>query len=75
MSREEIIKMMAEVGAKPGRATPTTFNGFVDVFESFAALVAAAEREKCANICDEADALMNSTFQGVAQAIRARGGE
>ena len=31
------------------------------------------EREACAEICEEAHELMNSSFQGAAEAIRARG--
>ena len=31
-----------------------------------------AEREACAKVCENHDLLMNSTFQGVAEAIRAR---
>jgi hypothetical protein len=31
------------------------------------------EREACAKICDEAHELMNSSFQGAAAVIRARG--
>lgn len=45
----------------------------LDLLKRFAALVAAAEREECAKVCDEAHELMNSSFQGAAAAIRARG--
>ncbi len=45
----------------------------VEMLAPFAALVAAAEREACAKVCDEAHELMNSSFQGAAAAIRARG--
>lgn len=31
------------------------------------------EREACAKVCEEAHELMNSSFQGAASAIRARG--
>jgi hypothetical protein len=34
---------------------------------------ALAEREACAKVCDEAHELMNSSFQGAAEVIRARG--
>lgn len=48
-----------------------------DELERFAALVASAakaeEREACAVIAETADYLRNSTFEGVATAIRARG--
>ncbi len=49
--------------------------GFFENFnkEKLAALIRSDEREACAKVCDEADNLMNSTFQGVANAIRARG--
>jgi len=56
MDKEEIIRMAREAGCKPFRspehwddvqvfATP-------DVLERFAALVAAAEREACARVCE-----------------------
>ena len=44
-----------------------------DELTRFAALVAQHEREQCALVCDEAHELMNSSFQGAATAIRARG--
>lgn len=41
--------------------------------ERFAALVRADERKECAKIAETAaDCLQNSTFEGVANAIRAR---
>jgi hypothetical protein len=57
MNREDIIRMAREAGCIPRRhpeydndiqvfATP-------DVLERFAALVAAAEREACAKVCEE----------------------
>lgn len=45
-------------------------NGSLKRFED---LIRADEREACAKVCDEAHELMNSSFQGVASAIRARG--
>jgi len=76
MNREDIIRMARAAGCKPFRspehwddvqvfATP-------DVLERFAALVAAHEREVCADICDQ-----HASIEGIAQrcaaAIRARG--
>lgn len=63
--REEIVRMAREAG--PLISTP------FDVWcERFAALVAAAEREACARVCDD-----EATIEGVAQrcaaAIRNRG--
>jgi hypothetical protein len=57
MNRDDIIRMAREAGCIPRRhpeywddvqvfATP-------DVLERFAALVAAAEREACAKVCEE----------------------
>ena len=48
MTRDDIIGWMQEVGAKKSDLTPQTYDGFVDLFERFAALVAAAECEKVA---------------------------
>ena len=75
MSRDDIIRMAREAGCIPRRhpeywddvqvfATP-------DVLERFAALVAAAEREACAKVCEESNDIGSS--YGLAQAIRARG--
>ena len=48
MNRDDVIRWMQEVGAKENNPTPQTYEGFVDIFQHFAALVAAAEREKVA---------------------------
>ena len=52
MNREDVIRWMHEVGAKESNPTPQTYDGFVDIFQQFAALVAAHEREACAKVCD-----------------------
>ena len=79
MDREEIIRMAREAGCKPFRspehwddvqvfATP-------DVLERFAALVAAAEREACAKVCDVLAVhpeYASDITKVAAQAIRAR---
>ena len=52
MSRDDVIRWMQEVGAKESNPTPQNYEGFVDIFQHFAALVAAAEREACAKVCD-----------------------
>jgi hypothetical protein len=75
MNREEVIRLTREAGA----GEPESLYGRTDYvvmtwfeLERFAALVAAAEREACADICDQ-----HSTCEGIAQkcaaAIRARG--
>ena len=66
MNREDIIRMAWEAGLLPGEYTGR--------LEVFAALVAAAEREACAKVCDD-EATIEGVAQRCAQAIRARGGE
>lgn len=72
MTREDIIRMAREAGirAEPG-------NSFADdmyfaVLYRFAALVAAAEREACADICDQ-HASIEGIAQRCAEQIRGRG--
>ena len=69
MTRDDIIGWMQEVGAKKSDLTPQTYDGFVDLFQRFAALVAAAEREACAKACD---GWMHANGNDCAEAIRAR---
>ena len=72
MNREDVIRWMQEVGAKESNPTPQTYDGFVDIFQHFAALVAAAEREACCKIvygqCES-----DNVAQRTVDAIRARG--
>ncbi len=79
MTRDDIIRMAQEAGA--------FFDGDCSVydmpehcFEKFAALVAAAEREACAKVCEglrpskpEYDQRFNDGCTLSAAAIRARG--
>jgi hypothetical protein len=46
MNKEEIIRMAREAGLDPD------LWNYTDAFERFAALVAAAEREACAKVCE-----------------------
>ena len=48
MTREDIIRMAREAGIRD-----FTCNGEFGCLERFAALVAAAEREACAKLCDD----------------------
>ena len=83
MTREDIIRMAREAGAtNVDAADPQCWVGAIafDVEElsRFAALVAAAEREACAEVCEETTAawtqhLYNSGCVDCAAAIRARG--
>lgn len=75
MNREDIIRMAREAGAAVGKPTPDApeiiFSQCMDV-ERFAALVASAEREACAKMCDY---LWEDDYSAYAcaDAIRARG--
>ena len=65
MKREDIIRMAREAGGGT-----TWWPLHTDTLERFAALVAAAEREECANLCEQWNA---SHPDALAIAIRARG--
>jgi len=81
MTRDDIIKMAKEAGIKQAIETPHLL--MVHELERFAALVAAAEREACAKVCDEkvdaeyktgkVDHNEMAWTQACAIAIRARG--
>lgn len=88
MNRDDIIRMAREAKGHPytNRYTPgeTAFAFSIDRLEHFAALVAAAEREACAKVCEaevfgwstgilEVDAAINDMANDCAFAIRARG--
>lgn len=72
--REEIVRMAREAGIKGPEPARLGFKMYANPerLERFAALVAAAEREACAKVCDD-----EATIEGVAQrcaaAIRNRG--
>ncbi|WP_288082267.1 hypothetical protein [Pseudomonas sp.] len=65
MNQAEIIAMATEAGLNSYRIAP---GEAVAVWERFAALVAANEREKCAQVCESWDDPRN-----YAAAIRAQG--
>jgi hypothetical protein len=78
MNREDIIRMAREAGiSKPWDQEPVKW----ETLDRFAALVAAAEREACAKVCDELVTHTQSRGDGdatlaafsCAAAIRARG--
>ena len=72
MTREDIIRM-----AREAYMSPTVFNAgdFVnwDDLHRFAALVAAAEREACAKVCEEVGEHPSLSPLHCAESIRARG--
>ena len=67
MNRDDIIRMAMEIG---GVDRPLQGSSALKFMEEFAALVAAAEREACAKVCD-ALPFLNGTQ--CATAIRMRG--
>ena len=71
MNREDIIRMAQEAGEAEGMAEFV----FHPVIERFATLVASAEREACAKLCDDLDDDIVDGLAGwqYAEAIRARG--
>ena len=88
MNRDDIIKMAREAGAMFDHMTWVE-RDLAPVFERFAELVAAAEREACARVCEEDlrdeyirqdrpaqdEAFLFAAIADCAEAIRARGGK
>ena len=75
MNREEITRMAREAGAMFDHMTWVE-RDLAPVFERFAALVAAAEREACAKVCDVLAVhpeYASDITKVAAQEIRARG--
>jgi hypothetical protein len=83
MNREDIIRMAREAGFEQNSLGMTYTSGALpELLERFAGLVAAAEREACASICDQRkivtpewqmDQHYNQAASHCAQAIRLRG--
>ncbi len=86
MTRDDIIRMAREAGLHRQQhnlmSNPIqyrySYDGYEENLERFAALVAAAEREACAKVCDEMEAsgalssLEKYRTRFIADAIRAR---
>jgi 1,2-phenylacetyl-CoA epoxidase PaaB subunit len=75
MNRDDIIRMAREAGFVEYELEDYTPSGHDIRYERFAALVAAAEREACAKVCDEFAARdkLSNYYVVAANAIRARG--
>jgi len=81
MTKDDIIRMAREAGFVSAEFWPENFQGLFGCAERFAALVAAAEREACAKVCDEAAHDWHqhakggpaAVYNACAAAIRARG--
>jgi Tat protein secretion system quality control protein TatD with DNase activity len=72
VDRDDIIKMAREAGFNPVSYTGAN----LELFERFAALVTAHEREACAKVCDVLAVhpeYASDITKLAAQAIRARG--
>ena len=69
MNREDIIRMAIEAGLNL-YVNDLTEKQYIEVVEHFAALVASAEREACAKVCEDSVEYAGDTL---AAAIRARG--
>lgn len=70
MTQEDIIRMAREVGL-----WPAVTDNFPKELVALAALVAAAEREACAKVCEEVGVWPSLGPKHCAEAIRARGQE
>jgi hypothetical protein len=68
MTKEDIIRMAEQAGIDLQKDTLCRYEGWEEPMEKFAALVAAAEREACAKLAYEI-----TSYEGIADAIRARG--
>jgi hypothetical protein len=79
MTDDDILRMAREAGGtwEYRRTFPVACVMYDEELIRFAALVAAAEREKCAKVCDEIANKPSNVVLGVAldcaAAIRARG--
>jgi len=69
MSRDDIIRMAREAGCEETYGMDA-FRFTLEELERFAILVAAAEREACAKVCEESNGFY---WDDCAAAIRARG--
>ena len=74
MTRQEIIKMAKQSGFLDYELDDGTTDAFDKRYEAFAVLVASAEREACAKMCDGySDGRHANMADLCAEAIRARG--
>ena len=79
MNREDIIRMAREAGFRDTTTPVVALGVSWEQVQRFAALVAAAEREACAKVCDavqkknEDDGAWMWEARNCAAAIRARG--
>ena len=73
MTKEEIIEMARQAGFVDYELDDGTTDAFDKRYEAFAVLVASAEREACAKVCDGySDGRHANMADLCAEAIRAR---
>jgi hypothetical protein len=53
MNRDDVLLAMKKVGAAKHDLMPKTYEGVVEVFERFASLATAIEREACAKTAEQ----------------------
>ncbi len=73
--KEDIIRMAREAGCSEPAHPMNDWHVSQEALERFAALVAAAEREACAQVAEDMLRFYTQAVTGVPQAIRARGKE
>jgi len=77
MNRDDIIRMAREAGIRPIDEFAGAWITYDEPIERFANLVAAAEREACAKVCDRMASRCNdiraAALESAAENIRARG--
>jgi hypothetical protein len=76
MNRDEVMRMAREARLAEHTHPYQLWSASDDGLERFAALIAAAEREACAKVCDqraEEDKFEGGYANACAEAIRARG--
>ena len=74
MTKDEIIEMARQAGFLDYELDDGTTDAFDVRYEAFAVLVASAEREACAKVCDGySDGRHANMADLCAEAIRARG--
>ena len=69
MTSDDIIRMAREVGIDAESDTLCRHGGWVEPIKRFAALVAAAEREACARLCDKTEELAWDTWDRYADTL------
>ena len=82
MTRNDIIRMAQEAGMREGESGDWTAADaaltypecvYTENLERFANLVAAAEREACAQVCETKGERVDASWVSCAAAIRAKG--